>query len=61
MEYGDRIFYICLGIVDVIVGIFIACWFYYDTNIVDYGSMTNIEKQVSYWFFFSIQCLESLF
>ena len=49
----DRIFFICLGIVAAIVGIFIAYWFYYDTYIIDYDSMTNIKKQVSCCFFVS--------
>ncbi len=61
LKYADRIFYIRLGIVAVIVGIFIACWLYYDNNIVDYDSMTNIKKQVKYCFFISIQYLECLF
>ncbi|CAF4198844.1 unnamed protein product [Adineta steineri] len=48
MPYAHQVYDICLAIFSIIVGIFISFWFYYDTNIVGYGSMTNIKKQVSY-------------
>ncbi|CAF0995494.1 unnamed protein product [Adineta steineri] len=45
MPYAHQVYNICLAIFAIIVGIFISFWFYYDTNIVGYGSMTNIKKQ----------------